>query len=262
MAALPFPQFNDGEAYERFMGNWSRLAGAEFLDWLALPAGLRWLDVACGNGCITELLVERCAPAQVQGIDVSEGQLAFARSREGAAAVTFHQGDAQALPFEDGEFDVAVMALAINLIPEPPKAVAEMMRVVKPGGLIASYMWDIPRGGFTMEPIRRALDEMGIATPMPGAEGSRMERMRDLWEQAELGDVESKRIDVSFTYDDFDDFWDANTGMANTVVNAVRALTPAKAEELKERLRATLTTDPNGRITYGSFANAVKGRVR
>ena len=223
---------------------------------------MRWLDVACGNGCITELLVERCAPAEVQGIDVSEGQLAFARSREGAGAVTFHQGDAQALPFGDGKFDVTVMALAINLIPEPPKAVAEMMRVVKPGGWVATYMWDIPAGGFPMEPIRQALDEMGVPTPMPGAPGSRMENMRGLWERARLDQIESKRIDVSFTYDDFDDFWESNTGTTNTVVNAIRTLSSSEVDDLKERLRAKLPTDPKGRITYGSFANAVKGQVK
>ena len=68
-------RFDDGTAYERMMGRWSQLAGAIFLDWLAPPAGLRWLDVGCGNGAFTELLVERCAPASVQGIDPSEGQL-------------------------------------------------------------------------------------------------------------------------------------------------------------------------------------------
>ena len=71
-------RFDDGAAYERMMGNWSRRAGNIFLDWLAAPPGLKWIDVGCGNGAFTELIVERCAPAEVQGIDPSEGQLAFA----------------------------------------------------------------------------------------------------------------------------------------------------------------------------------------
>src|SRR5712691_7145769 len=94
-------RFDDGAAYERMMGMWSQLAGACFLDWLALPAGLRWLDVGCGNGAFTELLVERCAPATVQGIDPSEGQLAFARTRAAARVAQFRQGDAMVLPFPD-----------------------------------------------------------------------------------------------------------------------------------------------------------------
>jgi ubiquinone/menaquinone biosynthesis C-methylase UbiE len=74
-------RFDDGEAYEDFMGKWSRLAGQAFLDWLSPARGLRWVDVGCGNGAFTELLVERCAPREVQAIDPSEGQLAFARTR-------------------------------------------------------------------------------------------------------------------------------------------------------------------------------------
>ena len=152
-------QFNDGKAYERSMGRWSRMAGEILLDWLALPPGLRWIDVACGNGAFTELLVHRCQPVDVQGIDVSEGQLSFARERLADRAVTFHQGDAQALPFEDDEFDAAVMALAINLVPDRAKAVAEMARVVRPGGTVATYMWDLNGGGFPMEPIREAREQ-------------------------------------------------------------------------------------------------------
>src|SRR5262249_39994989 len=74
-------RFDDGAAYERMMGNWSQRAGSIFLDWLAAPLGLKWIDVGCGNGAFTELLVDRCAPVEVQGIDPSEGQLAFARKR-------------------------------------------------------------------------------------------------------------------------------------------------------------------------------------
>ncbi len=260
---VEIPQFTDGEAYERLMGRWSRLAGAIFLDWLAPPSGLRWLDVGCGNGAFTELLVERCAPSEVQGIDPSEEQLSFARDRASTAMVEFQQGDAQALPFEDGVFDIAAMALAINLIPDPAKAVEEMARVVRPGGWVATYMWDFLGGGFTMEPIRQALDEMGVPTPLPAAEVVRMDGMRDLWEKAGFDDVASRRIDVSVTYDDFDDFWDANTGTGatNTITKAIGTLSPAEVEKLKERLRVKLPTDPQGHICYGAFANAVKGRV-
>ena len=145
--------FTDGEAYERMMGRWSRLAGETFLAWLVLPEGLRWLDVGCGNGAFTEEIITRCAPATVMAIDPSNEQLAFARTRPGAKVAKFEMGDAQKLSFGDGTFDVAVMALVLAFLLDPAKAVAEMARVVRPGGWAATYMWDILNSGSPTTPI-------------------------------------------------------------------------------------------------------------
>lgn len=260
MANTP-PRFDDGAAYERLMGRWSRLAGEIFLDWLAPSPGLKWLDVGCGNGAFTELVVERCAPCAVTAIDPSEGQLQFARQRANAGCVEYRQGNAEALAFRDDTFDAATMALAINFVPEPSLCVSEMARVVKSGGWVAAYIWDLPGGGFTMEPIRQALAEMGIQSPLAGAEVTRMENLRGLWEQAGLDDVAVRRIDVKPAYASFDEFWDTHTAVANSVSNAVKSLSRTQSEHLKEQLRARLPADPDGRISYGAFANAVKGRV-
>lgn len=260
MAAKP-PVFTDGEAYERMMGRWSRLAGETFLDWLALPGGLRWLDVGCGNGAFTELVCERCAPQSVQAIDPSGGQIAYARQRAHGGAIEYREGDALALPYGDGAFDAAAMALAINFVPDPAKAVAEMARVVRPGGAVATYMWDIDGGGFTMEPIRRGLDAMGVAAPIPGADTVRRERLHELWTGAGLADVATRRIDITVRYADFDDFWEANTAIRNSVSNAVKSLPPDDADRLRESVRAALPADGDGTIAYGAHANAVKGTV-
>lgn len=160
--------FTDGKAYERRMGRWSRVVGEAFLDWLAVPKGLRWLDVGCGNGAFTEVLIARCAPAAVSAIDPSEGQLSYARTRPEAELAEFRVGDAQALPYPDRCFDAAAMALVISFVPDPIKAVTEMMRVVRPGGWVASYMWDLPGGGIPVEPMFRALRSLGIALSIPG----------------------------------------------------------------------------------------------
>ena len=136
--------FADGKAYERLMGRWSRLAGEKFLDWLNAPKNLKWLDVGCANGAFTEVLIARCSPASVIGVDPSEGQLAFARGRPGTKGVEFRVADAQALPFPNDSFDAATMALVIVFVPDPLKAARELARVVRPGGVAATYIGNFP----------------------------------------------------------------------------------------------------------------------
>src|SRR5215471_17776524 len=160
-------RYEDGAGYERYMGDWSRRVGAVFLDWLAPSPGLKWIDVGCGNGAFTQLLIERCAPAEVHGIDPSEGQLAFARARPQARMAQFGKGDAMALPFPDQRFDAAVMALVIFFVPDPVKGVAEMTRVVRPGGTVAAYVWDILEAGAPHEPVHAELRHMGMRPMLP-----------------------------------------------------------------------------------------------
>jgi ubiquinone/menaquinone biosynthesis C-methylase UbiE len=254
-------RFDDGAAYERMMGTWSRLAGEIFIDWLVPPKGLRWIDVGCGNGAFTELLVDRCAPAEVQGVDPSEGQLAFARTRPAARLAKFQQGDAMALPFGDKSFDAAVMALVIFFVPDPKKGVAEMARVVAPGGIVSAYAWDMLGGGFPQEPIQAEMRAMGMK-PMapPSANASRIEALRDLWAGAGLEAVETRDITVQRSFADFDDFWTTSL-LGGGTSQALAALPAADVETLKTRVRARLPTDGAGRITCGGRANAIKGRV-
>ena len=151
----PANLFNDGKAYERLMGRWSQLVAPKFLDWLDPPKDLNWIDVGCGNGAFTEVLIAHASPGAVTGIDPSDGQIDYARKRPGAQMAQFRVADAQALPFPDDSFDAASMALVITFLTDPPKAAREMARVVKPGGIVATYMWDIPGGGFPIRPLRR-----------------------------------------------------------------------------------------------------------
>ncbi len=254
-------RFDDGAAYERYMGKWSQLAGETFLDWLAPATGLRWLDVGCGNGAFTELLVDRCAPVSVQGIDPSEGQLAFARTRPAARIARFRQGDAMALPFPDGAFDSAVMPLVIFFVPVPARGVAEMARVVRPGGIIAAYAWDMLGGGFPYAALQAEMRGMGISVPTPPSpDASRMDVMRDLWTGASLEAVETREITVQRTFAGFDDYWDTILG-GPSVGPQLAALAAGDIELLQTRMRAHLPTDATGRIAYGARANAIKGRV-
>jgi ubiquinone/menaquinone biosynthesis C-methylase UbiE len=257
----PQIRFDDGAGYERMMGKWSRLAGEVFLDWLKPPSGLRWIDVGCGNGAFTELLAERCRPAQIQGVDPSEAQLAFARARHSAGIAQFQQGDAMALPFSDGSFDAAVMALVIFFVPAPPKGVAEMARVVRPGGQVVSYAWDIENGGFPNEPLLAEMRAMGLpAIRPPSAAASRMENLCALWSGAGLVRIETREIAVQRTFADFEDFWGAAL-LGASIKATVATMTPEQLEHLKEKVRAQLAADHSGPITTSARANAIRGRV-
>ena len=254
-------RFDDGAGYERMMGVWSRLAGDVFLDWLAPRPGLRWIDVGCGSGAFTELIVDRCAPAEVQGIDPSEGQLSFARGRPAARVAKFRQGDAMALPFADSSFDAAVMALVIFFVPDPAKGVAEMVRVVSPGGLIAAYAWDIMSDGFPLEPVQAELRAMGHTPPRPpSASISRIDALRELWASGGIGEVETREIAVERGFADFDDYW-TTAMLGPSVSQIINAMPPGDVERLKAGVRKWLTADAAGRVTYRARANAVKGRL-
>jgi ubiquinone/menaquinone biosynthesis C-methylase UbiE len=259
--AEPQIRFDDGLSYERYMGDWSRRVGSVFLDWLAAPSGLKWIDVGCGNGAFTELLVERCAPTLVNGIDPSEAQLDFARKRPAARRAKFDRGDAMALPFPADAFDAAIMALVIFFVPDPAKGVAEMARVVRPGGTVAAYAWDMLGGGFPLEPIRIEMRAMGLTVlSPPSSEASRIEVLRDLWTRAGLDEVEMQEITVQRTFPDFEDFWTISLS-APSMRSVVAATAANDIELLKARVRVRLPADATGRITYSARANAAKGRV-
>jgi len=133
--------FDDGSAYDRYMGRWSRAIGEKFLAWLDAPANRDWLDVGCGTGAFTELVLARAAPKTTVGIDPSPAQTAHARRTVTAAQADFREGSAIDLPFETGAFDVVVSALAIHFFPDRPKAFREMLRVTRSGGIVAGYTW-------------------------------------------------------------------------------------------------------------------------
>ncbi len=165
-----------------------------------------------------------------------------------------------ALPFAVARFDVAVMALVIFFVPDPAKGVAEMVRVVGPGGTVAAYAWDMAGGG-PLEPIQAEIRAMGLTLPLPPSPGaSRMDALRDLWTGAGLRAVETREIVIQRTFTDFDDLWTTSL-MAPSLGPTVAAMASGDVELLKTRVRARLPAGAAGRITYGGRANAVKGRV-
>lgn len=252
--------FDDGAAYEHGMGRWSRLAGDAFLDWLALPRGLAWLDVGCGNGAFTERIVERVAPASVDAIDPSEGQLDYARAQPLAGKVCYRQGDARALPFGDAACDVATKALVVFFVPDPAQGVSEMVRVVRPGGTVAAYLWDMYGGGLPHAALGLALRDLGVPPPRPpSVEISKPDALRALWRDAGLGAVEMREICVQRRFENFEELW---TASAANLRDTLARLSGADVERVRSKMRERLpAADARGRITHGARANAIRGRV-
>lgn len=253
-----------GEAYEPYVGRWSRLVAAEFLGWLGVAPGARWLDVGCGTGALSGAILDRCAAAAVVGVDPSEAFLAYARRRVTDPRAEFRQGDAQALPVENEEFDAAVSGLVLNFVPDQPKAVAEMRRAARPGARVAAYVWDYAEG---MQMMRRFWDAAAALDPA-GAGGKdealrfalcRPAPLRELFEGGGLRGVEVEAIEVPTMFHDFDDYWTPFLAGGAPAPAYCMSLPEDRRIALRERLRASLPTEPDGRIPLAARAWAIKG---
>ena len=160
------------------------------LDLYYRASGLSWVDIGCGTGSFTAQVAKLCSPSHLLGIEPSEAQIEFARKRPMAHQVTFQTGDATALACESSSFDVATMALVLYFLPDPALGVNEMKRVVKPGGIIATYDWDVLGGGLPHEWLHQELRKRGIGYPLPpNAEVSRMDELEKLWDEAGLRSI-------------------------------------------------------------------------
>ena len=256
----PRLSFDDGNAYEQMMGRWSALVAGPFLDWLAIPPGLAWLDDGCGNGAFTELLVARQRQESVVGVDPSPAQLAFARERPGTADVRYIEGDAQALPLTDASVDVAVMALVLFFLPSPQRGLQEMVRVVRPGGVVAAYHWDMAGGGFPLQPVLDAVRAEGHQSQEPPSTwASALDASERLWREAGLADVQTRQFEVQRRFDGFDDFWRTTQGSPR-LRDLYASLAPDALQRLRERVRQTLGVEGNGPLLLRARSNAVKGR--
>jgi ubiquinone/menaquinone biosynthesis C-methylase UbiE len=252
-------RFDDGASYEIMMGRWSRLVGERFIDWIGVPQGSCWLDVGCGNGAFTELLIERCAPRQVRAFDPSPGQLAYARTRLAAGApVNWAEGDAMHLPVADGTSDAAVMALVLFFVPEPAGGLAEMCRAVRAGGVVAAYHWDILGGGFPLAAIGAELLKLGIAPLLPpSVAASTLDASRALWLAAGLQDVQTCQFTVQRRFDSFDDYWNS-AAQSNTLKPMFASLSTDQRLLLRDNVaqRLQATAEP---LMVSARANAVRG---
>ncbi|HEX5117421.1 MAG TPA: class I SAM-dependent methyltransferase [Pseudonocardiaceae bacterium] len=247
-----------GDAYEAYVGRWSRPVAAAFLRWLDVPPGRRWLDVGCGTGALTATVLATAAPARIVGVDTSAQFLATARARVRRAG--FVVGDAQSLPLPDHHVDAVVSGLALNFVPVAARAVAEFARVTAPGGTVAAYVWDYAEGmavirhfwaaATSLDPSAADLDE-GRRFPL-----CRPDALRRLWIDAGLRDVAVRPIEVPAVFADFADYWTPFLGGQGPAPGYAMSLTAQRRRALRELLRTRL---PAGPITLTTRAWAVRG---
>jgi len=254
-----------GDAYEPYVGRWSRLVAREFVGWLGLPPGLRWLDVGSGTGALSQTVLDLAAPREVVGVDQSDGYVAYARERVADPRISFRVADAQALPFPSPEFDAAVSGLVLNFLPAHARALGEMRRAVRADGTVAVYVWDYADGmqlmrhfwdaAAALDPTARDLDEgrrFPICQPEP---------LAALFRQVGLRDVESRAIDVPTAFRDFDDYWSPFLGGQAPAPGYCMSLSEDRRAALRERIRANLPIRPDGSIHLIARAWAVRARV-
>jgi ubiquinone/menaquinone biosynthesis C-methylase UbiE len=254
--------FNDGAAYERFMGRWSRAVGDVFLEWLAPPKAAQWLDVGCGTGAFTELVLGSCSPTKVIGIDPFPEQIEYARSLPVARLAEFRVADALNLPFPDCSFDVVASALVINFVPDRQRSLAEMRRTAKAGGLVAGYVWDFAGGRATGSPLAKGMRAIGVEPPTtPGTKDTTMEALQSLFAAAGLESVEAREIEIAPTYSSFDDFWTSQTGSVSPTAKFIATLTESQRLQLRDTVRSSLPPNSDGSLSYSACAHAIKARV-
>lgn len=265
MTNPPTEAWTSDQAYEPFIGRWSRRIAPRFLQWLPAGPPASWCDVGCGTGALSQAILATQDPIQVVGVEPSADYLAAARRGAAGRPFTGTLGSAAAIPAVDGEFDRVVAALVLNFVPQPAAALAEMRRVCRQGGIVAAYVWDYAEG---MQLLRAFWDAATAIDPAAGEldEGSRFplcrpDPLREVFDAAGLIDVEVSPIETPTAFTDFDDFWRPFLGGQGPAPGYCASLTEEHRDALRERLRETLPIQPDGSIPLTARAWAVRGAV-
>ncbi len=255
--------WSNGAKYEAYVGRWSRLVAREFVSWLAVPPAKRWLDVGCGSGALTQTILAGAEPDAVTGVDRSEGFLAYARATITDPRARFLVGDARDLPVASDSYDAIVSGLVLNFVPDPERAVAEMARAAAPEGTVAVYVWDYAG---EMQFMRAFWDAAAEVDPRARErdEGSRFpichpDALERLLSSANLRDVMTRAIDIDTTFRDFDDDWTPFLGGQGAAPSYLATLDGERQAAIRERLRATAPTAPDGSISLIARVWATRG---
>ena len=255
--------WNNAEAYERFMGRWSRLVAREFVEWLAVPPKQQWLEIGCGTGALTQAILDLGSPQTIRAIDPSGDYVSFARTQVTDGIADFGIGDISALRAEQSLYDVVVSGLVLNRVPDPAVALNEMGRVTANGGMVAAYVWDYAGG---MEFLRYFWDvvmqlddgtsdlDEGRRFPL-----CRPEALRGLFGESGLREISVNALEIPTVFGSFEDYWQPFTWGQGAAGSYCVSLSDQKRQTLKEGIRAKLPTKADGSISLTARAWAIRG---
>lgn len=257
-------QWRGADAYEAYMGRWSRPAAGAALAWLQPLPGRTWLDVGCGTGALTQAILDTANPQQILAVDPSTEFLATAADQISDSRVRFAVGDARALPTPSDRFDVVIAGLVLHLLPDPQPAIAEMARAARRGGQVAAYIWDLSNAAhFTgylwqaataRDPAAAELDPRNRTTIC------HPESLAALFTSAGLHEVAVEAIVMPAVFRDFDDYWQPHLLAASSPGQRyVASLAPEERAALREQLRGSLPTASDGTIPLHGYLWAVRG---
>jgi ubiquinone/menaquinone biosynthesis C-methylase UbiE len=255
-------KWTSGSEYDQWMGRWSRLLAEQFLQWLAISPGARWIDVCCGSGVVTKAIAERCLPKRVAGIDASAAQIAFANQHRVGDGISFEVGDAISIPFPDASFDVVVCGLGLNYISEPIRALEEMRRVASADGVIAAYVWDYAEGaGFlrrfwdaaaSVDPEATSFDQ-AQRFPMCTPDG-----LRELFRAAHCQRIRVKALEIVTWFENFEQYWAPLLSGQGSAPNYLASRSQQIKTEIRERLKSSFQSGETKPIELSARAWAVR----
>ena len=255
--------WESGGPYEQYVGRWSRKVAREFLAWLRVSPGQTWGDVGCGSGALIDAILAEFDPKAIMAIDRSEGFVAEARRRVGDPRVRLEVGDATALPWPSASCDATVSGLVLNFVSNADSMAKEMVRLTRPGGRVAAYVWDYARGMQMMQhfwdvavelnPNDSTLDEaerFPLCQPEP---------LEALFRATGLTSISVRPIDIPTVFRNFDDYWLPFLGKQGAAPTYLASLNGDTRDQIRDALKARLVVSPEGSIAMTARAWAVQG---
>jgi SAM-dependent methyltransferase len=243
------------EAYDRYVGAWSRPLSPQFVNFAQIQRGDRVLDVGCGPGNLTTELVSRLGAEAVAAVDPSEPFVTAARARH--PGVDVRQASAEMLPYPDAAFDAALAQLVVHFMVDPVAGLREMARVARPSGIVAACVWDHAGGQGPLSHFWEAAQALdSTVAGESNLAGVRKGHLVELFRSAGLREVDDAALSVDRDFDGFDDWWEPFTGGVGPAGAYVAGLGPDMRNQLRERCRSML---PGGSFRLTAVAWAARG---